>query len=197
MRIPLIVFGLLLPWAAFAQGSAPKAGGAAPTYTKEIRPLLAARCVVCHSSANLNTAAVSGGLALDSYEAIKRGVVGKNGAQAIYTPGKSADSELMRRLTTTSPTQLMPRGGPPLPAAQIALFKRWIDAGAPAGGAASPAAPATPSPTSLAMPTAPGTQDVRLATLLKPTPDLVDKNAPKDAVLAFALKIGPLPPITA
>src|SRR5581483_10492824 len=63
-------------------------GQGAPTYAKDIRPVLQARCVVCHSQANIGNAIISGGLALDSYAALKKGVVGKAGARAIFTAGK-------------------------------------------------------------------------------------------------------------
>ena len=152
--------------------------------------------MVCHSAATLNSPAISGSLALDSYEAIQKGVVEKGKAKPIYEGGKSVESELMARLTTTSPTKLMPKGGPPLSAAQIALFKKWIDAGAPAGDAA-PGTPAVrPTAVVFTMPANPASLEVRLATLLKPLPDMLDRDAPKDASLGFALKIGPLPPIT-
>ncbi|HZP82351.1 MAG TPA: c-type cytochrome domain-containing protein, partial [Chthonomonadaceae bacterium] len=175
--------------AAFGQG--------APTYAKDIRPVLQARCVVCHSQANIGNAIISGGLALDSYAALKKGVVGKAGARAIFTAGKSGGSELMQRLTATSPTKLMPKGGPPLPPAQIALFKKWIDGGALPGDLPKTSSAAQPSLASLPMPANPGALDVRLATLIKPTPDLVKKDMPKDAAFTFALKVGPLPAITA
>ena len=179
-----------------AQSKAKPAAGA-PTYVKDIRPLLQERCVVCHSAATLSNPAASGGLALDTYEALSKGVVGKTGAKPIFVANKSAEGELMARLTTTSPAKLMPKGGPPLSPAQIALFKKWIDAGAPAGETASGAAPSKPINVFFVMPANPAALDVRLATLLKPPADMLDKDAPKDAALAFALKIGPLPPITA
>jgi WD40 repeat protein len=47
------------------------------------------------------------------------------------------------------------------------------------------------------MPANPGAQDVQLNTRIKPTPDLVRKDTPKDAALTFALKVGPMPPVTA
>lgn len=175
-----------------AQGAKPKVSASGvPTYAQDLRPILQARCIVCHSQANLNNPALSGGLALDTYAALQKGV----GSQAIYTVGKSGSSELMRRLKATSPTLLMPKGGPPLSPAQIALFQRWIDGGAPAG--ALPNASHSAHPSLAAMPADPGLQDVRLATRIQPTPDLFKKDTPKNAALAFALKIGPLPPITA
>ncbi len=182
---------------AAAHGGKGKPVAAVPTYAHDLRPILQARCVVCHSQANLNNAALSGGLALDSYTALKKGVIGKAGAQAIYTVGKSGSSELMKRLRATSPTLMMPKGGPPLSAAQIALFQKWIDGGAPAGVTSPAAETGRPSSSALPLPADPGRLDVSLMTRLQPTPDLLKKDTPKDAALAFALKVGPLPPITA
>ena len=80
-----------------------------PTYARDLRPILQARCVVCHNRDSVANVAVSGGLALDTYVALQKGIAGKTGAQTIYTPGKSAESELIRRLEATSPTKMMPR----------------------------------------------------------------------------------------
>lgn len=168
-----------------------------PTYTHDLMPVLKARCIVCHNKATLDNSVVSGGLALDTFAAMQRGVVGKGGNRAIYTPGKSSDSELIKRLLATSPTKMMPKGGPPLPPEQIALFKKWVDTSALEGARPATAAPLAKTPDALPMPANPATQDVRLDTRLKPTPDLITKDTPKEALLAFALKVGPLPPVTA
>lgn len=153
--------------------------------------------MVCHNAASLNTPAVSGGLALDSYAALQKGVVLPGKAHALYTPGKIGGSELLRRLTTSSPIQLMPRGGPPLPPAQVLLFKRWIEAGAPAGKLTSEASVSTAQPDALPMPANPGAEELFFLTQIKPPSDLLDKKSSKDSVLSFALKVGPLSPITA
>src|SRR5436190_440520 len=43
--------------------------GADPTYWQDVRPVLRKHCTVCHNQRNLKEADVSGGIALDSYEA--------------------------------------------------------------------------------------------------------------------------------
>lgn len=170
---------------------------AKPDYAHDIRPLFAARCVVCHNRSALANPTLSGGLALDSPAAIRTGVTGKM-PKPVLIAGKSAESELVRRLVTSSPGLLMPKGGPPLPAAQIALVRRWIDAGAPEGAAPVPAADRKPAdPASLPLPVAPATQEVLLNTVIAPTPDMVTRDSPRDATLALGWKIGPLAPITA
>ena len=175
-------------WAGAGQGK--------PLTYDNLLPVLKSRCIVCHNRASLNNPTISGGLALDSYSALKRGVVTKSGDRPVFVTGKSVESELVRRLITTSPTKLMPKGGPPLPPAQIALFKAWVDNGAPAGKVEKAAA-AAKRPDQLPMPTNPAALDIVLPTLLKPTPDLITKETPKDASLIFAWKVGPLPQLSA
>src|SRR5690349_13091534 len=69
---------------------------AEPTYWQDIRPVLRKNCTVCHSVRNLKELEVSGGLALDSYEAIRRGA-----KQPVIQPGKSAESLLIKLVTST------------------------------------------------------------------------------------------------
>ena len=185
---------LLLAVGAFANQNPSKP--TAITYAREIEPILKARCVVCHNASTLSDPTISGGLALDSYTALRKGVTGK-GAHGIVTVGKSADSELMRRILATSPAKMMPRGGPPLPPAQIALFKRWIDADAPEGEHAPSAPAALPSPSARPMPANPSTQDVIIPTLLKVPTEPHGKETSKEITLTETLKIGPLPALAA
>ena len=182
---------LLLTAAAGAQSAKPTAG--APNYAKDIRPILQARCAVCHSEKTLSVPALSGGLALDTFAAIKRGT---GGTRPVLIPGKSADSELFKRLIASSASKLMPKGGPALPAAQIALVKSWIEAGAPAGDPKADSVKSGSAPASLPMPPNPARQEVLFPTLLKPPAEMLAKDSPKDAALDLALKVGPLPPVT-
>ena len=181
---------------AMAQGgksAAPVKPAAVPAY-KDVQAVLKARCVVCHSQQTLSNTVISGGLALDTYAAFKKGVVGDKGGRAVFVAGKSDDSELIKRLVATSPTKLMPKGGPPLPPAQIALFKKWVEAGAP--GPMGEETTAKPGADALPMPSLVGTQDVSLKTRIALAPDVLGKTTPKNPMLALALKIGPLPPLT-
>jgi hypothetical protein len=99
-----------------------------PTYWDDIRPLFRKHCTVCHSARNLKNTEVSGGLALDSPEAIKKG-----SSRPVLEVGKSADSILVHLLVTTDAKKRMPLDAAPLPAADIALIRRWIDTGAKEG----------------------------------------------------------------
>jgi mono/diheme cytochrome c family protein len=108
----------------------------APTYHDDIAPLLASRCLACHSGAQAPL-----GLRLDSLDQLLRG----SQRGPVVRAGDAAGSELLRRLTGSSQPR-MPLTGPPfLDAAEIALIERWIDAGLPPGAEATPA-PATPLP---------------------------------------------------
>src|SRR5437763_12600005 len=75
LRLILLLFA--------ASGAAWAQGGKVPTYAMELRPILKARCVVCHNQSTVSNPVVSGGLALDSYAALKKGVVGKDGTHAV------------------------------------------------------------------------------------------------------------------
>ena len=149
--------------------------------TKTCKPIFKARCVVCHNQEMIGNGAVSGGLALDTYAAFTKGVVTDKGAHSIFVAGKSGDSELVKRLITTSPAKLMPKGGPALPAAQVALMKKWIDAGAP--GPQTEEAKPKAGVNSVPMPGVIGTLDVSLRTRIMVSPDMLNKP---EAVIKLA-----------
>jgi hypothetical protein len=100
-------------------------------FQKQIQPILAERCLECHSQDKRK-----GGLSLAAYADILEG--GKDGA--VVRPGKSADSLLVHRLSGEIEPQ-MPKDEDPLSAAEIGLIRQWIDEGARAS-LTSPAAPA-------------------------------------------------------
>ena len=101
---------------------------AAPDFTRDVHPILAARCFTCHGGDKR-----SGGLSLQAYNDVLKG--GRSGPAIL--PGHSADSLLIHRVTATS--SRMPLGGAPLPPDEIAILKAWIDDGA-REAAAGPAA---------------------------------------------------------
>ncbi len=89
-------------------------------YARDIHPILADHCLVCH-----NAEKRSGGLSLGTYDDIMQG--GKDGAAV--SPGHSGQSLLVRRIVgEVGP--VMPLGGDPLSAAEIATLRKWIDEGA-------------------------------------------------------------------
>src|SRR5262249_5692596 len=102
--------------AAFAQTSA------APSYFRDIRPVLQRQCQGCHQPA---TKQASGNLDLTSYEGFKTG--GNKGAA--FEPRAPEKSKVVAYLKGELAPR-MPFGQPPLPDDQIDLFRRWIAAGA-------------------------------------------------------------------
>jgi len=109
----------------------------APSFSKDIAPILAANCAGCHGAQ-----LAMGKLVLDSFATLEKG--GHSGP--VIVPRKSADSLLYLRITGKI-VPAMPLNGKPLPAAEIELIRRWIDAGAlpPAPGETVAAhAPAIP-----------------------------------------------------
>jgi len=101
-----------------AQGQKPEKR---PDFARDIRPILAQSCVACHGSKRQD-----GGLRLDlRSRAFEGGDSGK-----VLVPGDAVGSDLLKRLTTDDAKHRMPLGGKPLPAAQVELIRRWIEAGA-------------------------------------------------------------------
>ncbi|MCS7168183.1 MAG: c-type cytochrome domain-containing protein [Gemmatales bacterium] len=158
-----------------------------PTYWSDIRPVLRKYCTVCHSTKNLHEVDVSGGLALDSYEAMLKG-----SKKPILIPGKSRESLLFQVLVTADPDRRMPKGSSqPLPQEAIDTIARWIDVGAPEGQ--RPAEQVVSS-----TPTAPRRArhlDVTLRTnaIAPPTVTKLAKPGP----LELVLPVGPMAPVTA
>jgi cytochrome c553 len=88
---------------------------------ESIRPLLVARCGACHGPETQES-----GLRLDvRHRAIQGGDFG-----AVIVPGKAAESELIRRITSTDHETMMPPDGERLSAAEVRLLTEWIDSGA-------------------------------------------------------------------
>lgn len=112
--------------------SAKKAGSAtsAPAFTDAVLPILNRTCVSCHGPEK-----VKAGLRLDSLEGITKG--GDNGA--VIKPGKSKSSPLIQRLLLPlKHDDHMPPAEKPQPTAEeIALLRRWVDAGAPGDASAT------------------------------------------------------------
>jgi mono/diheme cytochrome c family protein len=99
-------------------------------FAAEIRPILAARCYSCHGPELQQN-----GLRLDSLAALMNGSA--NGKVVI--PGDSEKSPLVRRALGLDRPK-MPYGGPPLPADDVELIRKWIDQGASGPDSAGPIA---------------------------------------------------------
>ncbi len=89
-------------------------------FETRVRPVLAASCYSCHSSAPL------GGLRLDSADAMLKG--GSHGPAVI--PGDPETSLLIKAVMHTDPKLKMPMGGSKLKDVEIADLTAWVKAGA-------------------------------------------------------------------
>ncbi len=90
-------------------------------YTKQIKPLLTARCIACHGV--LKQAA---GLRLDTGELARKG--SENGP--VISSAAAATSPLIQRVSATDADERMPPEGEPLTREQIELLTAWIKSGA-------------------------------------------------------------------
>ncbi len=108
-------------------------------FARDVLPILSDNCFKCHGPDEKTRKA---DLRLDTKEDALR----KNGP---VVPGKSGESELIRRLVTADATELMPppKSNKKLTPAQVAVLKRWVDQGAAWGqhwSFANPERPAVP-----------------------------------------------------
>src|SRR3954466_2937248 len=115
-----------LVWAPFlAVALVLPAQGAPVDFNRDIQPILSDNCYHCHGP---DEKARKAKLRLDTKEGAFRVKDGK----AVITPGDAKGSELVRRILTDDPDDLMP---PPdsnrkLTPQQIDLLKRWVAEGA-------------------------------------------------------------------
>ncbi len=104
----------------------PPAAAAPVNFDREVRPILSDKCYRCHGPDEGGRKAK---LRFDTREGAFRI---KNGT-AVILPGQGAESEIIFRLTSTDPEEMMP---PPdskldrLSPTEIDIIKRWIDEGA-------------------------------------------------------------------
>jgi len=122
--MPRTFAGFLLPLLALLAVLSPGSAVAGPPsadeqFEKHVRPLLAERCVRCHGPAKQ-----SGGLRLDSREAILKG--GERGPAVV--PGQPAESLLLKAVNHTGGLKMPPKEK--LSAQEIAGLTDWIARGA-------------------------------------------------------------------
>ncbi len=111
------------------QGKQPGASAAvphAPDFATQIRPILSTYCFACHGP---DEAKRKAGLRLDT----RAGAIAHNeDGEAAVVPGNVATSTMLARLTTSDKDERMPPKAKPGPnAAEQALLRQWIAAGAP------------------------------------------------------------------
>jgi hypothetical protein len=113
---------VVLAWgtlSAFALAGAP----GEVDFRRDIQPILSENCFLCHGPDSKTRKA---DLRLD----VKDGALRKT--DPVIVPGKSGESELIARISSTDPEELMPprKSGKSLTPHQIELLKTWIDQGA-------------------------------------------------------------------
>ncbi len=116
--VSAICCGLLAPGTAWSQHS-PKPE---IEFTRTIKPILEAKCYECHGPSMR-----SGGVRFDQRDA----VVGGGYTQQPLLGGTLQTNEIYRRVASADVSYRMPKGKPPLTAAELALFRRWVEAGTP------------------------------------------------------------------
>ncbi|HEV2968409.1 MAG TPA: c-type cytochrome domain-containing protein, partial [Pirellulales bacterium] len=90
-------------------------------FSRDIAPVLAEQCMVCHGTQNNP----GGQLRLETFTALLRG-----GASGVCVqPGNPAASLIVRKIKGLSGDR-MPKGKPPLSAAVVAKFEKWVAEGA-------------------------------------------------------------------
>ncbi len=97
------------------------AGGLAkaPDFNSDVRPILTQHCTACHGP---DSAARKADLRVDDRESV---------LQSVIVPGHADQSELIRRILSTDPDEVMP----PAPHKSLSererdILRRWVDAGA-------------------------------------------------------------------
>ncbi|MCC7083871.1 MAG: DUF1553 domain-containing protein [Pirellulales bacterium] len=95
-------------------------------FSREVRPILAGKCLKCHGP---DEAQRQSGLRLDQREA----AIGKGDSERLaILPGKPDESELIRRISSTDASEIMPppEEKKPLTPEQIDTLRRWVEQGA-------------------------------------------------------------------
>ena len=100
----------------------PAASPAPVLFTRDIQPILAARCLQCHGRGR-----DKGGFRVDTRESLLQG--GDSGVAV--KPGKSQDSLLIELVSGLDPDNVMPKKGTWLTPAEVGLLRAWIDQGLP------------------------------------------------------------------
>jgi hypothetical protein len=117
MRHGLAIFQTIYLLLAVSAGAA--RGDEPIDFARDIRPILQRHCTSCH-----------GGVRREAcLSLLAPGGSGESG-QALLVAGKPEASELYRRITAVDAAERMPSEQPPLAEGEIALVRRWIEAGA-------------------------------------------------------------------
>jgi len=91
-------------------------------FTRDIEPILIKRCSECHGPDKQKA-----DLRLDTRTAALK--AGESGKPALI-PGQPNQSEILKRVTSTDPDEVMPSKGPRLTETEVASLREWIAEGA-------------------------------------------------------------------
>lgn len=86
-------------------------------FNHDVVPILKAKCASCHTDGTYK-----GGVSMDTRQTVLK--------SKALVPGKSGESELIKRITAKDAKERMPPKGEPLTPEQITILRRWIDEGA-------------------------------------------------------------------
>src|SRR5205085_3558077 len=108
-----------------ALGARAASSSAQVDYGRDILPILSDNCYHCHGP---DEKARKAKLRLD----MKEGAFRTKDGVTVIVPGNSKKSELVRRITSSDPDDLMPppKSNRKLTPKQIDLLTRWVDQGA-------------------------------------------------------------------
>lgn len=113
---------LLLTFTA-AQKDSVKSAKAPISFSKDVKPVLAKKCLDCHSTEDEN----SNRFYVDSYDLLMK--ESKHGVNIV--PGKGEESQLIKKMRgTASFGARMPKRGKLVPDSVITIISQWIDQGA-------------------------------------------------------------------
>ncbi|MEZ5951381.1 MAG: c-type cytochrome domain-containing protein [Planctomycetaceae bacterium] len=114
--------GTLLILAPAGGLSLPVQAGESHSFSRDIQPLLAKHCVLCHGPDD-----DSAGLRLDQHD---RALAVLESGQRAIVPGQPEASALLQRVSATDPAVRMPPEGDPLTPREIEMLREWIRGGA-------------------------------------------------------------------
>ncbi|MBS0209349.1 MAG: pre-peptidase C-terminal domain-containing protein [Planctomycetes bacterium] len=118
---------ILAAWLVVAGWASLACGADAPDFQRDVAPVLRKYCVSCHAADDPEN-----GLVLDSFAGLQKG--GENGAAVV--PGAADKSRLILMIEGKTKPVMPPKDNEAPTAAEIALLRRWVEAGAkgPAAG---------------------------------------------------------------
>ncbi len=117
LLLPIVVLAVVLP---AGRSLATEPGGV--DFVRDIRPIFESRCYDCHGAEKQKS-----GLRLDRKSNVFRPA--DSGKPAIVA-GKTADSPLLKKITSQDSDEMMPPKGERLTGQQVALLRNWIEQGA-------------------------------------------------------------------